>query len=266
MKLRNLPILALILFSCLSHLQANYHPDLGRFISLDPIREEGGLNLYGYVQNDPINKFDLLGLITRLSTASEFNNVLIMGYQGRGGTSDTQEGVYKSLQYIGQGEYDIYSMAWNDDDLAVYDRIHEHSLKNCGKRFNLIVVGHSFGGHSAIKTAEFYRDYLPSQGIKARVFLISIDAIKNDAGPLTIQAINSGPTGMAFFANIYQTQDTNSAGVAAVRGSSIPQASFNWNVSDHHDLGNGAHTEIDNFLINITGGWMKAWADFYKTR
>jgi RHS repeat-associated protein len=40
-----------------------YHPTLGRWLSRDPIEERGGLNLYGYVENNPINATDPLGLI-----------------------------------------------------------------------------------------------------------------------------------------------------------------------------------------------------------
>jgi len=39
-----------------------YHPDQGRFINRDPIGEQGGLNLYAFVGNDPVNLFDFLGL------------------------------------------------------------------------------------------------------------------------------------------------------------------------------------------------------------
>jgi RHS repeat-associated protein len=39
-----------------------YNPRLGRWLSRDPIEEEGGLNLYGYVLNDPVNVLDPLGL------------------------------------------------------------------------------------------------------------------------------------------------------------------------------------------------------------
>ncbi len=38
-----------------------YDADTGRWISRDPIEEEGGINLYGYVGNDPINNFDPFG-------------------------------------------------------------------------------------------------------------------------------------------------------------------------------------------------------------
>ena len=39
-----------------------YSPALGRWLSRDPIEEQGGLNLYGFVDNDPVNKWDKLGL------------------------------------------------------------------------------------------------------------------------------------------------------------------------------------------------------------
>jgi len=39
-----------------------YCPDMGRWLSRDPIEEQGGLNLYGFVNNDPVNKWDLWGM------------------------------------------------------------------------------------------------------------------------------------------------------------------------------------------------------------
>jgi RHS repeat-associated protein len=40
----------------------SYSPQLGRWISRDPIEERGGTNLYGMLGNDPVNAVDVLGL------------------------------------------------------------------------------------------------------------------------------------------------------------------------------------------------------------
>lgn len=42
-----------------------YDPERGRWLSPDPLGEAGGLNLYGYTNNDPINGVDPLGLATQ---------------------------------------------------------------------------------------------------------------------------------------------------------------------------------------------------------
>jgi RHS repeat-associated protein len=40
-----------------------YSPKLGRWLSRDPIEEQGGLNLYGFVGNQAINNSDVMGLM-----------------------------------------------------------------------------------------------------------------------------------------------------------------------------------------------------------
>lgn len=40
-----------------------YAPETGRWLSRDPIEEEGGANLYAFIGNDSANKVDLLGLV-----------------------------------------------------------------------------------------------------------------------------------------------------------------------------------------------------------
>ena len=45
----------------------HYSPSLGRFLSRDPIEEQGGLNLYAFVGNKPSLHTDVLGTATSLS-------------------------------------------------------------------------------------------------------------------------------------------------------------------------------------------------------
>jgi len=39
-----------------------YSPGMGRWLNRDPIEEQGGLDLYAMVGNDPVNRWDYLGL------------------------------------------------------------------------------------------------------------------------------------------------------------------------------------------------------------
>jgi hypothetical protein len=61
---RSLLLTALILSSSALQALAHYHPDEGRWMSRDPISEEGGQNLYAFVNNDPTDFIDPYGLAT----------------------------------------------------------------------------------------------------------------------------------------------------------------------------------------------------------
>ena len=51
-----------------------YDPDRRRWLSTDPIEERGGLNLYGFCANDPINYVDYLGLTKYWDNYPNYDN------------------------------------------------------------------------------------------------------------------------------------------------------------------------------------------------
>lgn len=62
MKTRFLLVLSVILLLVEVHAFAFYDPGTGRWLSKDPIEENGGANLYAFVANSPANYIDSLGL------------------------------------------------------------------------------------------------------------------------------------------------------------------------------------------------------------
>jgi len=61
LKIPYIMVLLALLFSA-NVSSAVYSPNLGRWVTRDPIGEQGGLNLYGFVGNNLVNEFDSLGL------------------------------------------------------------------------------------------------------------------------------------------------------------------------------------------------------------
>ncbi len=70
-------IILISAFMCMAEVaNAFYDPGLQRWINRDPIQEEGGINLYGFVCNDPLNSIDTLGLYNTCGHNSLYDSAL----------------------------------------------------------------------------------------------------------------------------------------------------------------------------------------------
>jgi RHS repeat-associated protein len=105
----------------------DYRPEIGRWLSRDPIEEQGGFNLYAYVRNNPINAIDPLGrdAIYLLDT----DNVAAAG-QGHGGAligNDTRGWTYYSFApQVGPNStvknYKTLADAVKDSEISRYEK------------------------------------------------------------------------------------------------------------------------------------------------
>ena len=74
----------------------------GRYLTPDPIGIRGGINLFSYVLNNPINSFDMLGLKTTYTIRSLSAAQLIAGEQIGLATAKTEceNGKYYEAKYL----------------------------------------------------------------------------------------------------------------------------------------------------------------------
>jgi len=78
-----------------------YEPGLGRWLGRDPIEEEGGVSLYGFVGNDPTDRLDLLGLFdknsyTLVKSWMTFDQTMCPEFHGNGGTIEEYKKMFSN--------------------------------------------------------------------------------------------------------------------------------------------------------------------------
>jgi RHS repeat-associated protein len=76
-----------------------YKPSAGRWISRDPIQEDGGINMYEFSKNNPINYFDKFGL-------ESMNETYLKMFE-KPGFQDAYNEVWEGLHDDGMSEEDI---------------------------------------------------------------------------------------------------------------------------------------------------------------
>ena len=87
MKNKILLVAPVAFFGALN-VQAFYDPTTGRWFSSDPIEEQGGVNLYGFICNNPVSQVDYFGLVDykfEVTEGNPFSGGSILGAAGRWG-------------------------------------------------------------------------------------------------------------------------------------------------------------------------------------
>ncbi len=129
-----------------------YAPDTGRWLNRDPIAEEGGLNLYAFVANDPMNSMDPWGLEEWLwpnENGASLNPFTTLAFWWRNGLEGNRRGLLTgdtaSSTAVLNGSLDAFADAVNGKGAAVdVDIAASRSTTPTGENRGLSVLG-TFG-------------------------------------------------------------------------------------------------------------------------
>lgn len=130
-----------------------YNPQIGRWISRDPIEEADGINLYGFVGNDAIGKTDVLGLFTDQDIIE--SNI---SYSCNCGWIDWNHVAVGSRTKPDRGPNKGAFSAWAIWNKVLNDRDAERSLTKEGykvsafQRRNVLVMYLKYGGEYFVRS------------------------------------------------------------------------------------------------------------------
>jgi RHS repeat-associated protein len=89
-----------------------YQPSIGRWLNRDPLRERGGMNLYGFVGNNPVSNVDPYGLEVQVCWASVF------GFGGGSPQVASHTWITTEQYPLGRGmnrqDWSIVAVEWSD--------------------------------------------------------------------------------------------------------------------------------------------------------
>ena len=133
-------------------------PELGRWLNRDPIEEEGGFNLYGFVQNNPVDGIDPLGELLYAIDGTWYDVPRRKPlYSNVKDFYDkfNEQGKYYEGPGITNGNKKLIGGAVGSGAEAIASRVYEKVCKDyCSGKCTINLVGWSRGAVIAVSVAE----------------------------------------------------------------------------------------------------------------
>jgi len=125
----------------------DYDPESARWTTKDPIRFDGGVNLYGYVRNDPVNNVDPSGEIAA-NLISAGIGAILDGYKAASNPNSSFGDVVKGALIGGASNFLTGKAAFNAIAAAI-GNLAGQTLDPCfsGLNFKQAVVAATLGGY-----------------------------------------------------------------------------------------------------------------------
>jgi RHS repeat-associated protein len=110
-----------------------YCPNQGRFLGRDPIKEKGGLNLYGFCLNNPINLWDYLGNYAIFERNGNDVTITVPIYFSPGTDQAVIDTAKKGIEEMFRGQFGDITLTTN-----VQIMTEAPSAKNLGNTLNVL--------------------------------------------------------------------------------------------------------------------------------
>ncbi len=186
-----------------------YSHVMGRFINRDPIGERGGLNLYAFVANDPINKREYLGLAV---LGEGMHDEYIWWREGLGTTNDGNSNWRKILTKA----YTMYYNEWSHNqrhDFQMSTVAAYHSVENKADEVALdISVGGAVDDAVARLTRSANSTVPTNPTQNTDEVIVDLDEYEIDAGERIVTYTNTDNDGCTYTVTYVVEYTTYSSG------------------------------------------------------